>query len=136
VATVVEILNVVPRAIEKHVIESLEQSDAAIAEQIKQRMFVFEDITLLDRETVARVLKEAAEDDLVLALKATDEKIRGFVWECLPGADAARLRARLEKTGRVRLSDVDAAQQRIVGVIRRMEEEGKIVVARHDEVVG
>jgi flagellar motor switch protein FliM len=136
VATVVEILNVAPRAIEKHVVEALEQSDAAMAEEIKKRMFVFEDVTLLDRETVGRVLNEAAEDDLVLALKATDEKIRGFVWECLPGADAARLRARLEKTGRVRLSDVDAAQQRIVGVIRRMEEEGKIVVARPDEVVG
>jgi flagellar motor switch protein FliM len=136
VATVVEILNVAPRAIEKHVVETLERSDAAMAEEIKKRMFVFEDITLLDRETVARVLKEAAEDDLVLALKATDEKIRGFVWECLPVADASKLQARLEKTGRVRLSDVDAAQQRIVGVIRRMEEEGKIVVARPDEVVG
>ena len=90
VATVVEILNVAPRAIEKHVIESLEQSDAAMAEEIKQRMFVFEDITLLDRDTVARVLKEVPEDDLVLALKATIEKVRGFVWECVPGADAAK----------------------------------------------
>jgi hypothetical protein len=136
VATVVEILNVAPRATEKHVIESLELSDAAMAEEIKKRMFVFEDITLLDRDTVARVLKEAAEDDLVLALRTTDEKIRGFVWECLPAADAARLKSRLDKTGRVRLSDVDAAQQRIVMVIRRMEEAGKIVVARQDEVVG
>jgi flagellar motor switch protein FliM len=136
VATVVEILNVAPRATEKHVIESLELSDAAMAEEIKKRMFVFEDITLLDRETVARVLAEAAEDDLVLALKTTDEKIRSFVWECLLVADAARLKSRLDKTGRVRLSDVDAAQQRIVMVIRRMEEAGKIVVARHDEVVG
>ncbi len=136
VATVVEILNVAPRAIEKHVVEALEQSDAAMAEEIKQRMFVFEDITLLDRETVARVLKEVPEDDLILALKATIEKVRGFVWECLPGADATKLQARLEKTGRVRLSDVDEAQQRIVGVIRRMEEEGTIVVGRLDEVVG
>jgi flagellar motor switch protein FliM len=136
VATVVEILNVAPRAIEKHVIESLERSDAAMAEEIKQRMFVFEDITLLDRDTVAKVLKEIPEDDLALALKATMEKVRSFVLECVPGADSARLQARLEKTGRVRLSDVDAAQQRIVGVIRRMEEEGKIVVARPDEVVG
>ncbi|MCX7030497.1 MAG: hypothetical protein NTU62_10310 [Spirochaetes bacterium] len=135
VATVVEILNVAPRAIEKHVVESLEQSDAGMAEEIKKRMFVFEDITLLDRETVSRVLKEVSEDDLALALKATIEKVRAFVWECVPGADAQKLQARLEKMGRVRLSDVDSAQQRIVGVIRRMEEEGRIVVGRVGEVV-
>ena len=136
VATVVEILNVAPRAIEKHVIESLERSDAAMAEEIKQRMFVFEDITLLDHDTVTKVLKEVSEDDLVLALKATMEKVRSFVLECVPAAEAQALAARLEKLGRVRLSDVDAAQQRIVQVIRRMEEQGKIVVARPDEVVG
>ena len=82
------------------------------------------------------MLKEVAEEDLLLAVRATLEEVRSFVWECVPRAEVERLKARLEKLGRTRLRDVEEAQQRIVGVIRRMDDEGKIVVARPEETIG
>jgi hypothetical protein len=136
VATVVEILNVGSRGLEKHVVETLEKADPALAEEIKKRMFVFEDIVLLQRSHAAAVLAAAQERDLLLALKAVPDKVRAFVIECLPRGVAESLPARLEALGAVRLFDVNAAQQRIVAIIRTMEEEGKIFVARPDEVVG
>jgi flagellar motor switch protein FliM len=136
VETMVEILNVGARGLEKHVVESMEKSNPLMAEEIKKRMFVFEDITLLDRKAVTLVLEEAPEEDLLLSLKAVPENVRLFIWECVPRARVEALRARLEQMGSVRLTDVDAAQQRIVGIIRRMEEEGKIIVAREGEVIG
>jgi flagellar motor switch protein FliG len=69
----------------------------------------------------------------VLAAKPASEGVRSFIWQCLPVADAERLKSRLEGIGRTRLKDVEEAQQRIVGVIRAMEEEGRIVVGRPDE---
>jgi flagellar motor switch protein FliM len=136
VGAMVEILNVGSRGLEKHVVETLEKTDPALAEEIKKRMFVFEDIVLLQKVHAAAVLKAASETDVVLALKAVPDKVRAFVTECLPRALAESLPARLEALGSVRLSDVDAAQQRVVATIRTMEEEGKIFVARPDEVVG
>jgi flagellar motor switch protein FliM/flagellar motor switch protein FliG len=136
VQSAVEILNVASRSLEKGVVDTLEKSNPPLADELKKRMFVFEDITLLDRETVAKVLKEVAEEDLLLAVRATPEEVRSFVWECVPRAEVERLKARLEKLGRTRLRDVEEAQQRIVGVIRRMDDEGKIVVARPEETIG
>jgi flagellar motor switch protein FliG len=137
VAAVVEILNVGSRGLEKQVVESLEKRNPQLAEEIKRNMFVFEDIVLLDRETVGRILAEVAEEDLLLAMKAVaDEKVRTHIWQCVPAADRERLQARLAASGRARLTDVERAQQGIVAVIRRMEEEGKIMVARPDELVG
>ncbi len=133
---VVEILNVGTRVLEKDVVETLEKTNAALAEEIKKRMFVFEDIVLLDRQTVTRVLEQVDDADLVLSLKAAEEKVANLVWECLAPARVQPLKARLERSGRARLLDVDAAQQRIVAVIRRMEEEGIIIVAREGETVG
>jgi flagellar motor switch protein FliM len=131
----VEILSVVPRGLEKMVVESLERTNPALAEEIKKRMFVFEDILILGQQTMASVLAEVPEDDLLLSLKAASPEVRAFVWKSMPVQKAAGLQARLEKTGPARLLDVDAAQQRIVAVIRRMEEEGKIVVGREGEVI-
>jgi len=136
VPAAVEILNMASRSLEKGVVETLEKSNPALADEVKKRMFVFEDITLLDKETVTKVLKEVAEEDLLLAVRATPEEVRSFVWECVPRVEVERLKARLEKLGRTRLRDVEEAQQRIVGVIRRMDEEGKIVVARPGETIG
>jgi flagellar motor switch protein FliG len=133
--SIVEVLNNVDRGTEKIIIEALEEEDPELAEEIKKRMFVFEDIVLLDRQTATRVLAEVAEDDLLLSLKATEQKVEDFVWECVVPARVQALKERLTKMGRARLSDVDAAQQRIVGVIRRMDEEGLIVVARPGETV-
>jgi flagellar motor switch protein FliG len=135
IAAAVEILNLGTRGLEKQVVETLERTNPALAEEIKKRMFVFEDVVLLGRETMASVLAEVPEADLLLALKATESEVRAFVWQSMPGPTAAGLQARLEKAGPARLLDVDAAQQRIVAVIRRMEEEGKIVVGRVGEVI-
>jgi flagellar motor switch protein FliM len=135
VQSIVEILNVVPRSVEKSIIESMEKSDPAMAEEIKKRMFVFEDITLLEKKAVAAVIKETPPDDLVLALKAVDQKVRAFIWECVTRDEAESLKARVEALGRTRLSDVELAQQRIVEVIRKMEEEGRIMVARPEDTI-
>lgn len=136
VESAVEILNMASRSLEKGIVESLAKSDPRLADEIRKRMFVFEDITVLDRQTVAKVLKEVVEDDLLLAVKATSEDVHSFVWDCVPRAEVEGLKTRMEKLGRTRLRDVEAAQQRIVGVIRRMEEEGSIIVARPEETVG
>jgi flagellar motor switch protein FliM len=135
VQSIVEILNVVPRSVEKNIIESMEKSDPVMAEEIKKRMFVFEDITLLEKKAVAAVIKETPPDDLVLALKAVDQKVRAFIWECVTRDEAESLKARVEALGRTRLSDVELAQQRIVEIIRKMEEEGRIMVARPEETL-
>jgi flagellar motor switch protein FliM len=134
VETAVDILNTASRALEKGVVEALEKSNRRLADEIRKRMFLFEDVARLDPETMTAVLKEVEEGDLLVAVKATSEEVRAFIWRCLPPADAERLKTRLEKTGRTRLKDVEEAQQRIVGVIRAMEEEGKIVPARPDEL--
>jgi flagellar motor switch protein FliG len=133
-----EILGVVDRGTERHVLESLERQDPELAEAIKRRMLVFEDIVLLVDEDVAKVLKEVTEEDLLLALKSVVEVVRAKAWASLGRAKAEALQASLAQMGRVRLRDVEAAQQRIVGVIRQMEEEGKIEIARAGEskVVG
>jgi len=135
VQSIVEILNMVPRGVEKNVIESLEKLDPAMAERIKQNMFVFEDITLLERKAVAAVLKETPPEDLALALKAVDPKVSAFVLDCAGRDEAAAITARVEALGRTRLADVELAQQRIVETIRRLEEEGRILVARPEETV-
>jgi flagellar motor switch protein FliG len=127
---VVEILNMAPRSVEKLVVESLERSDPGLAEEIKRRMFVFEDIVLLERGVVGKVLAEVAEEDLFLALKAAPENVRNFIWDCAAKNDVGRLKAAFEASGRTRLHDVEAAQQRIVGTIRKMEEDGRIFIER------
>jgi flagellar motor switch protein FliG/flagellar motor switch protein FliM len=136
VESAVEILNMASRSLEKGIVESLAKSDPQLADEIRKRMFVFEDITLLDRETVAKVLQGVEDEDLVMAVKATSEDVRSFIWNCVPRADVEGLKARMEKLGRTRLRDVEEAQQRIVAVIRRMDEEGEIIVARPGETVG
>jgi flagellar motor switch protein FliM len=135
VSAAVEILNVVPRGLEKQVVETLERTNPGLAEEIKKCMFVFEDILILGQQTMANVLAAVPEDDLLLSLKAASPEVRAFVWESMPDQKASGLQARLEKAGPARLADVDAAQQRIVAVIRRMEQEGEIVVGRQGEVI-
>jgi len=135
VDAVVKLLNVSSRGLEKHVVESLEKSNPDLAEGIKRRMFVFEDIVVLDPQAIAKAIRAADQDDLLLAMKVAPEEVRDRIWESVPRGEADALRGRLEKMGRARLSDVDAAQMRIVGVIRRLEEEGEIVVARAEEMV-
>jgi flagellar motor switch protein FliG len=136
VESIVEILNMADRSTEKQIVETLEKKDPELAEDIKKRMFVFEDIVLLERKDVEKALKKADPDLLLRALKAVEEKVKTFIWECVPKADAERLAQRFKEMGRVRLNEVEAAQQKIVNIIRVMEENGEIVVARPNEMIG
>jgi flagellar motor switch protein FliM len=126
----VEILNMADRSTERFVVDSLEKKDAELAEQIKRRMFVFEDIVLLDKKDVEKVLKKADMDVLLRAMKAAPEEVVTFILGCVPGEDVEKLKLRLRDLGPVRLHEVERAQQKVVGLIREMEETGEIVVAR------
>ena len=128
-----EILNMADRSTEKHVVESLEKSNPELAEEIKRRMFVFEDIVLLDRKAVDVIVRKTDADILLRALKAAPENVRCFIWESLTREDGEKLKLMLEELGPVRLHEVERAQQQIVATIREMEEAGEIFIARPGE---
>jgi flagellar motor switch protein FliM len=128
VASVVDILNMSDRSTERHVVESLERSDSSLAEEIKKRMFVFEDIVLLEPGAVAKLAERLEADTLLRAMKAANDELQAFILGALSEVAAAALKGRLEKLGRVRLSEAEAAQQRIVAKIHEMEEAGEIVI--------
>ncbi|PZN09585.1 MAG: flagellar motor switch protein FliG [Bacillota bacterium] len=135
---VVQVLNHVDRGTERSIMEALEVSDPELAEEIKKRMFMFEDIVLLDDRSVQRVLREVdLNEDLPLALKAASEEVRQKIFRNLSHRAAEILQENLSYLGPVRLRDVEEAQQKIVNIIRRLEEEGEIVIARggQDEVI-
>ena len=131
----VEILNLSARATEKNVIEELERRDPDLAEEIKKRMFVFEDCMLLDRKALAKIVDHIADKDLVLSLKATDEQVRDHFWKSMEAERIDSIKEQIAQIGRIRLKDAEAAQQRVITVIRKLESEGEIIVARTDETV-
>lgn len=130
---VVEILNNVDRGTEKTIIESLEEEDPELAEEIKKRMFVFEDIVLLDDRAIQKVLREVDNNDLAKALKSVDSEVQDKIFKNMSKRAANLLREDMEFMGPVRLKDVEDAQQKIVNIIRKLEEQGEIVVARSGE---
>ncbi len=130
---IVEVLNLVDRATEKSIIEALEEEDPELAEEIKKRMFVFEDITLLSDRDVQHVLREVDSKELALALKAVDDAVKEKIFSNMSKRAAAMLQEDMEYMGPVRLRDVEDAQQRIVNIIRKLEEAGDIVIARGGE---
>ncbi len=131
--SVVEILNVAPRAVEKAIIEAFEERDPEMADDIKRHMFVFEDITLLDPKAVVATLTRADREDIIMSLKAVSTDVREYVLGVLDPRERGEIEATFEEMGSVRLSDVEAAQQRIVFVIKTLEDEGQIVVTRQGE---
>jgi flagellar motor switch protein FliM len=135
--TVVDILNLVSRSVERTVILALDERDPGMSEDIKRNMFVFEDITVLDRQTVALVCERSSEQDLAMSLKAVAENVRQHIFAAIPPEQRDALAAAMDELGPVRLSEVEAAQQRVVTVIRMLEEEGSVTVARpgEDEVI-
>ncbi|MDH5719420.1 MAG: flagellar motor switch protein FliG [Spirochaetia bacterium] len=134
---VVEILNNVDRGTEKSIIEALEEEDPELAEEIKKKMFVFEDIVLLDDKAIQKTLRELDNQDLAKALKAVDTEVQEKIFRNMSKRAAALLREDMEFMGPIRLKDVEEAQQKIVNIIRKLEEEGEIIVARagEDELV-
>ena len=130
VDAVVEILNNVDRGTEKHIMESMEIEVPELADEIRKKMFVFEDILLLDDRSIQRVLREVDNQDLELALKSTGEEVQNAIFRNLSKRLAAMIKEDMDFMGPVRMKDVEEAQQKIVAVIRKLEDSGEIVVSR------
>lgn len=133
VETIVDILNQVDRTTEKNITEGLEKQDAELAEKIKESMFVFEDIITLDDVSIQRVLREVDTKELSLALKGCSEEVAEAIFRNQSKRASSALKEDIEFLGPVRLMDVEKAQQRIVNIIRRLDEAGEIVLARGGE---
>jgi flagellar motor switch protein FliG len=133
VSTLVDILNQVDRTTEKNITESLEREDPELAEKIKESMFVFEDIVTLDDVSIQRILREIDAKELAMALKGCSEEVANAIYRNQSKRAAAALKEDMEFLGPVRLMDVEKAQQKIVGIIRRLDEAGEIVIARGGE---
>ncbi|MBR1470761.1 MAG: flagellar motor switch protein FliG [Lachnospiraceae bacterium] len=134
---VVEILNTTDRGTEKHIMEILEIEDPELADEIRKKMFVFEDILLLDGKSVQRVLRDVSNDVLELALKGTNEEVKELIFGNLSKRLAEMIKEDMEFMGAVRMKDVEDAQQKIVNIIRSLEENNEIIINRGggDEVV-
>ncbi|NPV71233.1 MAG: flagellar motor switch protein FliG [Firmicutes bacterium] len=138
VGTVVDVLNKVDRGTEKTIIEALEIQDPELAEEIKKRMFVFEDVVMLDDRSVQRVLREVdMSKDLPLALKVASNEVKEKIMKNISKRAQENLKESMQYLGPVRLRDVEEAQQKIVNLIRRLEDEGEVMVMRggRDEIV-
>ena len=137
VESIVEILNLVDRASEKQIIEQLEDEDPELAEEIKKRMFVFEDIVMLDDRSIQKVMREVDSQELAKALKSVDTEVQDKIFRNMSKRAAGMLKEDMEYMGPVRLKDVEEAQQKIVSIIRHLEDTGEIVIARagEDELV-
>lgn len=132
VKTLVEILNSVDRTTEKNILSDLEKTQPDLAELVKSNLFVFEDLITLDSSSIQRVLREVDNELLVIALKGASEDVTSVLYANLSKRAAETIREDIEYLGPVRLSAVEEAQQRIVGVIRRLEDAGEIVIGRGD----
>ncbi len=130
VEAVVEVLNGVDRSTERTILDALEIQDPELAEEIKKRMFVFEDIVTLDNRAIQRVIREVQNEDLLLALRASSEEVKEVMFNNMSQRMAENFKEEMEFMGPVRLRDVEEAQSRIVGTIRRLEEAGELVIAR------
>lgn len=128
--SIVNILNNVDRATEKRIMESLEVDEPELAEEIRKKMFVFEDILLLDDRSIQRVLRDVENADLELALKSSTEEVQNVIFRNLSKRLAAMIKEDMDFMGPVRMKDVEEAQQKIVAVIRRLEDSGDIVISR------
>jgi flagellar motor switch protein FliG len=130
IEAVVEVLNGVDRATERTILDALEIQDPELAEEIKKRMFVFEDIVTLDMRAIQRVIRDCENEDLMLALKVSSEEVKEVVYKNMSNRMVETFKEEMEFLGPVRLRDVEEAQSRIVSIIRRLEDAGEIVVAR------
>jgi len=129
VDTVAEMLNLVDRSTEKGILEGLETEDPDLVESIRRLMFVFEDILLVNDKGIQAVLKEIDNDELALALKTASDELKEKVFNNMSERAMELIKEDMEYMGPVRVSDVEAAQQRIVDVVRRLEEAGEIIIS-------
>ena len=137
VNAIVDILNTVDRGTEKHIMESLEIEQPELADEIRKKMFVFEDILLLDDRAIQRVLRDVDNNDLGIALKGANEEVQNVIFKNLSKRLSAMIKEDMEFMGPVRMKDVEEAQQKIVGIIRKLEDSAEIVISRGggDEII-
>ncbi|MCX7710684.1 MAG: flagellar motor switch protein FliG [Clostridia bacterium] len=137
VQSIVDILNSVDRGTEKFIMETLEIENTDLAEEIKKRMFVFEDILSLDNRSIQRFLREVDNNQLAIALKGATEEVQKTIFGNMSKRLVEMIKEDLEFMGPVRLKDVEEAQQKIVNVIRKLEDAGEIVISRGggDEII-
>lgn len=137
ITSIVEILNSVDRGTEKFIMETLEVQDTDLAEQIRKRMFVFDDIITLDNRSIQRVTREVENGDWALALKNANEEVQKAIFSNMSKRLAEMIKEDMDYMGPVRLRDVEEAQQKIVNIIRKLEDAGEIVISRGggDEII-
>ncbi len=137
VDAVVEILNTVDRGTEKHIMETLEIEEPELADEIRKKMFVFEDILTLDDRAIQRVLRDVEHNDLAIALKGANEQVQNAIFKNQSKRLATMIREDMEFMGPVRMKDVEEAQQKIVNIIRKLEDSAEIVISRGggDEII-
>ena len=137
VDAVVEILNTVDRGTEKHIMETLEIEEPELADEIRKKMFVFEDILLLDDRAIQRVLRDVDNGDLAIALKGSNEEVQNAIFNNMSKRLSAMIKEDMEFMGPVRMKDVEEAQQKIVNIIRKLEDSAEIVISRGggDEII-
>lgn len=137
VDAIVSILNSVDRGTEKHIMETLEVEEPELADEIRKKMFVFEDILMLDDRSIQRVLRDVENNELAVALKNANEDVRNAIFSNLSTRLADMIREDMEYMGPVRVKDVEEAQQKIVNIIRKLEDSAEIVISRGggDEII-
>ncbi len=127
---VADVMNNLDRSSEKTIFDGLNAYNDELAEEIRKRMFVFEDIMTMDDRSVQRFVRDCDPRDLVLALKAANEEVQGKLFRNMSGRMAESIRDDLEITTNVRMKDVEDAQQRIVNIIRGLEEKGEVIIMK------
>ena len=134
---VVSLINGADRTTERNIMEYLEENDPELAEEIKKRLFVFEDILRLDDRALQRIMREVDMKDLSLALKGATEELKAKFFKNMSKRAAEMLKEDMDYMGPVRVKDVEEAQQKVVNVVRGLEEQGEIVIATggEDELV-
>lgn len=135
VQSLVDILNRVGRSAEKVILEGLEREDPVLAEEVKRRMFVFEDLIQLPDNFIQRVLKEVNSKDLVLAMRGANEDVNTRIYKNMSKRAAEMIKEEMEIMGPVRLKEVEKAQQKVVTIIRKLDESGEIIISRGGEDV-
>ncbi len=137
VQSIVDILNNVDRSTEKHIMETLEIEDVELADDIRKRMFVFEDILTLDNRAIQRFQRDVPNDQMAIALKGATDEVKNLIFSNMSKRLAEMIKEDIEFMGPVRLKDVEDAQQKIVNTIRKLEDAGEIVISRGggDEII-
>lgn len=135
--TVADILNKVDRSTEKYIFDELSVRDPALVDEIKKKMFVFEDILTLDSMSIQRFIRECDTKDLAVAIKGSNEEVAATLYANMPQRMQETIQQEIEYLHNIRMRDVEEAQQRIVGIIRHLEEEGELVIGKggDDEII-